>query len=151
VTELPLTRLEAGRLAAAAKRASGLSWADIAAKLGRSPVWATSAVLGQQPLDAAQAATLGELLDLPPDVVTALQLPPARGVDAVDLTDPLVYRLHEMVQVYGSSLRELVTEEFGDGIVSAIDFEIGLERVADPKGDRAVITLNGKFLPYRVF
>lgn len=151
MTDLPLTRLDAGRIAAAAKRAAGLSWAEIAAELDRSAVWATSAVLGQQPLDAEQAAALGELLDLPDDVVSGLQLPPARGADAVDLTDPLVYRLHEMVQVYGSSLRELVTEEFGDGIVSAIDFQVGFERVADPKGDRAVITLDGKFLPYRVF
>ncbi|WP_226352009.1 hypothetical protein [Pseudonocardia sp. ICBG601] len=69
----------------------------------------------------------------------------------MDLTDPLVYRLSEMVQVYGTTISELVREEFGDGIVSAIDFELDLQRVADPKGDRAVITLNGKFLPYRVW
>jgi cyanate lyase len=151
MADLPLTRLEAGRLVAAAKRASDLSWADIAAKLGRGTVWTTSALLGQQPLDAEQAATVGEMLDLPAEVVTALRLPPDRGAGAADLSDPLVYRLHEMVQVYGSSIRELVAEEFGDGIVSAIDFEVDLQRVADPKGDRAVITLNGKFLPYRVF
>jgi cyanate lyase len=151
VSELPLTRLQAATLAAAAKRASGHSWADLASKLGRSTVWTTSAVLGQQPLDATQAGTIGAMLDLPDEVVSALQLPPDRGAGALDLTDPLVYRLHEMVQVYGNTLRELVTEEFGDGIVSAIDFEVDLARVADPKGDRAVITLNGKFLPYRVF
>jgi cyanate lyase len=150
-TSLPLTRLQAATLAAAAKRASGISWSDLAEKLGRSAVWTTSAILGQQPLDAEQAALLGTLLDLPDDVVQALQLPPHRGAEAVDLTDPLVYRLHEMVQVYGSTIAELVTEEFGDGIVSAIDFELDVRRVADPKGDRAVITLNGKFLPYRVF
>jgi cyanate lyase len=151
VPDLPLTRLEAGTLVAAAKRVSGLSWEDIAAKLGRGVLWTTSALLGQQPLDAEQAGTVGELLDLPAEVVTALQLPPDRTTAAVDLTDPLVYRLHEMVQVYGASIREVVAEEFGDGIVSAIDFEVDVARVADPKGDRAVITLNGKFLPYRVW
>ena len=81
----------------------------------------------------------------------ALQLPPDRTAQAVDLSDPLVYRLTEMVQVYGATIRELVAEEFGDGIVSAIDFELDVARVADPKGDRAVLTMNGKFLPYRVW
>jgi cyanate lyase len=151
VSTSPLTRLQAATLVATAKRASGLTWAELAEKLGRGTVWTTSALLGQQPLSAEQAATIGSLLDLPAEVVTALQLPPDRTAAAVDLTDPLVYRLHEMVQVYGASIRELVAEEFGDGIVSAIDFEVDLERVADPKGDRAVITLNGKFLPYRVW
>lgn len=147
----PLTRLQAGTAAVAAKRAAGTTWPDIAAALGRSPVWSASAVLGQQSLDQAQAVVLGELLHLPAEVVTALQLPPDRTAAAVDLTDPLVYRLTEMVQVYGSALRELVEEQFGDGIISAIDFEVDIERVADPKGDRAVLTLNGKFLPYRVW
>jgi len=147
----PLTRLQAGTAAVAAKRAAGTTWPDIAAALGRSPVWSASAVLGQQGLDQAQAVVLGELLHLPAEVVTALQLPPDRTAAAVDLTDPLVYRLTEMVQVYGSALRELVGEQFGDGIISAIDFEVGVERVADAKGDRAVLTLNGKFLPYRVW
>jgi cyanate lyase len=147
----PLTRLQAGTAAVAAKRAAGTTWPDIAAALGRSPVWSASAVLGQQGLDQAQAVVLGELLHLPAEVVTALQLPPDRTAAAVDLTDPLVYRLTEMVQVYGSALRELVGEQFGDGIISAIDFEVDIERVADAKGDRAVLTLNGKFLPYRVW
>ncbi len=147
----PLTRLQAGTAAVAAKRAAGTTWPDIAAALGRSPVWSASAVLGQQRLDQAQAVVLGELLRLPAEVVTALQLPPDRTAAAVDLTDPLVYRLTEMVQVYGSALRELVGEQFGDGIISAIDFEVDIERVANPKGDRAVLTLNGKFLPYRVW
>ncbi|MGZ6827923.1 MAG: cyanase [Mycobacteriales bacterium] len=147
----PLTRLQAGTAAVAAKRAADLPWSAVAEALGRSVVWSTSAVLGQQPLSADQAHELGTLLGLAPEVVTALQLPPDRTAAAVDLSDPLVYRLTEMVQVYGATVRELVTEEFGDGIVSAIDFELDVARVADPKGDRAVITLNGKFLPYRVW
>ena len=151
MTSQPLTRLEAGSLAVAAKRARGLTWPQVAEALQRSVVWSTSAVLGQQPLDADQAATLTELLELPSEVGTALQLPPDRTSAAVDLTDPLVYRLTEMVQVYGATIRELVGEEFGDGIVSAIDFELDVARVADPKGDRAVLTMNGKFLSYRVW
>lgn len=151
MTDQSLTRLQAGTLAAAAKRASGTTWAQVAKALDRSVVWSTSAVLGQQSLTAEQARTLAALLDLPEPVELALQLPPDRTAAAVDLTDPLVYRLTEMVQVYGATIRELVGEEFGDGIVSAIDFELDVARVADPKGDRAVLTMNGKFLPYRVW
>lgn len=150
MTGQALTRLQAATLAAAAKRAAGITWAQVAQALDRSVVWSTSAVLGQQTLTTEQAATVCRLLDLPGEVELAMQLPPDRTA-AVDLSDPLVYRLTEMVQVYGATIRELVGEEFGDGIVSAIDFELDVERVADPKGDRAVLTLNGKFLPYRVW
>jgi cyanate lyase len=150
MTGQALTRLQAATLAVAAKRAAGITWAQVAQALDRSVVWSTSAVLGQQTLTAEQAATVCRLLDLPGEVELAMELPPDRTA-AVDLSDPLVYRLTEMVQVYGATIRELVGEEFGDGIVSAIDFELDVERVADPKGDRAVLTLNGKFLPYRVW
>lgn len=147
----PLDRLSAARVVLARKKKLGLTWDKIAEALGRSLEWSTSALLGQQTLTREQAEAAGSLLDLDDDVVDALTLPPERGAAAVDLTDPLVYRLSEMVQVYGTTISELVREEFGDGIVSAIDFELDLQRVADPKGDRAVITLNGKFLPYRVW
>jgi cyanate lyase len=145
------SRLSARAAVLEAKRATATTWAALAEVVGRSVVWTTSALLGQQPLDATQAAAAGKLLGLDASVVKALRLPPVRGADAVDLTEPLVYRLTEMVQVYGAAISELVAEEFGDGIVSAIDFELDVQRVADPKGDRAVITLNGKFLPYRVW
>lgn len=135
----------------AAKRRLGLRWESLAEALGRSTEWTTSALLGQQPLTLGQAETAGTLLELDPAVVDALTLPPDRGAAAADTTDPLIYRLTEMVQVYGTTISELVREEFGDGIVSAIDFELDLERVQDPKGDRVVITLNGKFLPYRTW
>lgn len=138
-------------MALAAKRRAGLSWDDVAAALGRSVVWSTSAVLGQQPLDRSQAEALGGLLDLGPDVVDTLCEPPVRGAAAVDRTEPVVYRLEEAVQVYGSAVTELIRERFGDGIMSAIDFELEMERRADPKGDRVVLTFNGKFLPYRVW
>ncbi|NMH96709.1 cyanase [Pseudonocardia acidicola] len=147
----PLDRKQAAAAVLAAKKRLGLRWENLAEILGRSTEWSTSALLGQQQLTDEQAAAVGSALDLDQSVVDALTLPPLRGADAVDTTDPLVYRLTEMVQVYGGAIRELVREEFGDGIVSAIDFELKLERVTDPKGDRVKMTMNGKFLPYRVW
>ena len=97
------------------------------------------------------AEKIGTVLELDGETAAALTLPPLRGADVVDMTDPVVYRLKEMVQVYGSTIAELIYEEFGDGIASAIDFTFDLKRVEDPKGDRVVITLNGKFLPYKVW
>jgi cyanate lyase len=151
-TPLPTpTRRDAATAVLAAKKRLGLSWATIAASIGRSTEWSTSALLGQQPLSDKQSLAAGELLELDESVVQALQLPPVRGTDAVDTSEPIVYRLQEAIQVYGTTISELIREEFGDGIMSAIDFELSLERVPDPKGDRVRLTLNGKFLPYRVW
>jgi len=144
-------RLEAGREIVRAKEAAGVSWAELAKALDRSLVWTTSALLGQQPLDAQQAGTIGTLLDLDEETVESLTLPPVRGDAAMDPTEPVTYRLQEALQVYGTSLHELIREEFGDGIMSAIDFTLDLERVEDPKGDRVKLTFNGKFLPYKVW
>jgi len=154
VTIIPLPMLgrrEAAAAALAAKHRLGVPWQKIAATLDRSLVWSTSAVLGQQPLDAEQARALGRLLHLEDEVVDALQLPPVRGADMVDSTEPVVYRLREVIQVYGNTLAELIREEFGDGIMSANDFELSFERREDPEGDRVRLVLDGKFLPYRVF
>jgi cyanate lyase len=154
VTIVPLPTLgrrEAAAAALAAKHRLQVSWTTIAETLDRSLVWSTSAVLGQQPLDAEQACAVGRLLRLDDDVIDALQLPPVRGAKLVDATEPVIYRLQEMVQVYGSTLAELIREEFGDGIMSAIDFELSFERRKDPEGDRVRLVLDGKFLPYRVF
>ena len=152
VTPLPpLDRRQAAAAVLAAKKRTGVRWADLGKAVGMSTEWTTAALLGQHPLTGEQAATLGAVLELDPAVVDALTLPPVRGKDVVDTSEPLVYRLQEMVQVYGSTIHELVREEFGDGIVSAIDFELDIERVPDPKGDRVRITLNGKFLPYRTW
>jgi len=154
VTIVPLPMLgrrEAAAAALAAKHRLGVPWQKIAATLDRSLVWSTSAVLGQQPLDAEQARALGRLLHLEDEVVDALQLPPVRGADMVDSTEPVVYRLREVIQVYGNTLAELIREEFGDGIMSANDFELSFERRVDPEGDRVRLVLDGKFLPYRVF
>jgi cyanate lyase len=145
----PLDRMQAATAALAAKRRSSLRWADLGTAIGRSTEWTTAAVLGQHPLTTEQAEILGSTLELDDAVIEAMTLPAVRGAGVVDTSEPLVYRLQEMVQVYGNAITELVREEFGDGIVSAIDFEMDLERVPDPKGDRVRITLNGKFLPYR--
>jgi cyanate lyase len=146
-----MTRLEARAEVLAAKRRSGRTWPDIAAAVGRSVVWSTSAVLGQQPLDEQQVSAVGDLLGLDAEVCTALLLPPVRGAAAVDTSEPVVYRLEEAVQVYGPALQELIREEFGDGIMSAIDFDLDISRQPDPKGDRVRLVLTGKFLPYRVW
>ena len=152
IVPLPtLGRREAASAALAAKHRLGVPWQKIAETLNRSLVWSTSAVLGQHPLDAEQARAVGLLLQLDDEVVDALQLPPVRGADMVDATEPVVYRLQEVVQVYGSTIAELIREEFGDGIMSAIDFELSFERREDPRGDRVRLVLDGKFLPYRVF
>jgi cyanate lyase len=146
-----LDRLEAGRAVVAAKDAKGMSWQQLADTLGRSLVWTTSALLGQQPLDAEQAQKIGALLGLDEYAIASLSLPPVRGEQAMDPTEPVTYRLQEALQVYGTSIHELIREEFGDGIMSAIDFTLDLERVEDPKGDRVKLTFNGKFLPYKVW
>jgi cyanate lyase len=136
----------------ATKRAKNLTWKALAEAAGRSTVWTTSALLGQQAMGAAEARGCGELLDLTADEVKLLQMSPSKGsVGATVSTDPLIYRFHEIVQVYGTTLKELIHEEFGDGIMSAIDFEMHVERQADPKGDRVKVTMHGKFLPYRVW
>jgi cyanate lyase len=147
----PLDRRQAAAAVLAAKQRAGLRWAQLAATIDAATEWTTAALLGQHTLTPEQAKTLGAALGLDDGVVEALTLPPVRGRDVVDTSDPLVYRLQEVVQVYGSTIRELVREEFGDGIISAIDFELAFERVADPKGDRVRLTLNGKFLPYRTW
>lgn len=146
-----MNRSEAATAVLAAKQRTAVTWADLGKAIGLSTEWTTAALLGQHPLTAEQATTLGSALELDTAAVDALQLPPVRGRDSADFSEPLVYRLQEVVQVYGRTIHELVREEFGDGIVSAIDFEMSLERVPDPKGDRVRITLNGKFLPYRIW
>ena len=146
-----MDRLEAGREIVAAKEAEGVSWQQLADTLERSLVWTTSALLGQQPLDTEQAKKVGERLGLDDEVVEALAARPIRGDAALDPTEPVTYRLQDALQVYGTSIHELVREEFGDGIMSAIDFTLDFERVEDPKGDRVKLTFNGKFLPYKVW
>ena len=147
-----MTRDEATAAVRAAKDESGLSWAALAVEVGRSPVWTTSALLGQAAMGPEEARRAAQALGLDPEVERALTRPPMKGSLASSVpVDPLVYRFHEIVQVYGTTIKELIHEEFGDGIMSAIDFEMTIARKPDPKGDRVVVTLDGKFLPYRVW
>ena len=134
-----------------AKHEKKLSWEQIAEHVGLSPVFLTSACLGMNSLTEAYARALVQVLDLPEQVAAALQQCPHKSWDKAVPTDPLVYRLYEIVGVYGGTLKELIHEKFGDGIMSAIDFSMTIDKQPDPKGDRVVITMNGKFLPYKVF
>ncbi|MBE9375977.1 cyanase [Saccharopolyspora sp. HNM0983] len=140
---------QAGEVVAQARVRAGLTWAQIAERLGKPEVWTTAALLGQHPMSPSDAAAAAELLDLGADVVEALQRQPYRGSGEAVVADPTIYRFHEALQVYGPALKELIHEKFGDGIMSAINFRMQVERVPDPEGDRVVVTWDGKFLDYR--
>lgn len=147
-----MTRTDVTDLILAAKHKKGLKWADIAKKVGQSKEWTTAALLGQMTLDTKQAAAVGKLLALPPEVIAQLQMVPYKGsLPTAIPTDPLLYRFYELINVYGTTIKSLIHEEFGDGIMSAIDFSMDISREADPKGDRVKIVLNGKFLPYKMY
>ena len=128
----------------------GLKWDDVAKKVGLSKEWVTAGCLGQMTFDAKQAETLAEIFSLPPEAQKWLQVVPYKGSLPTSVpTDPLIYRFYELISVYGTTFKELIHEEFGDGIMSAIDFKMDLKREADPKGDRVSIVMSGKFLPYK--
>ncbi|MQA87223.1 MAG: cyanase [Streptosporangiales bacterium] len=145
-----MERAEATAQLLAAKEEKDLSFAEIAKSVGRHPVWTAAAIHGQAVMSAEEADKLVDLLGLPAAVSVALQRYPMRGsLDEAVPTDPLIYRLYEIVLVYGTAMKGVIHEEFGDGIMSAIDFDMDITRVPDPKGDRVSITMTGKFLPYR--
>lgn len=132
-----------------AKVAKGLTWEKIGQDLDLSPVWLASACLGMNSASKAQAEAIINYLGLDTEVATALEAYPTKEWDKVVPQDPLVYRLYEIIGVYGPTLKEVIQEKFGDGIMSAIDFSMEVDKVEDPKGDRVLLTLNGKFLPYK--
>lgn len=144
-----MTKVEMSEAIIVAKKTSKLSWEEIAEKLDISPVFLTSACLGMNSLKPQVAKGLCDLLSLPMDVVLALQDFPMKNWDKTVPNDPLIYRFYEVVGVYGETLKALIHEKFGDGIMSAIDFSMDVTKEEDPKGDRVVITMNGKFLPYK--
>lgn len=134
------------------KVAQGLKWENIAQKVGLSKEWVTAGCLGQMTFDAQQAKVLGEIFGLDAEEQKWLQVVPYKGsLPTAVPTDPLIYRWYEMVNVYGTTIKELIHEEFGDGIMSAIDFSMDIVRQADPKGDRVNVVLSGKFLPYKQY
>ena len=135
-----------------AKVKKGIKWADVATQVGLSKEWVTAACLGQMTLTAQQAAVIGDIFDLPEDARLWLQEVPYKGsLPTAVPTDPLIYRFYELISVYGTTFKVLIHEEFGDGIMSAIDFKMDMQREANPAGDRVSITMSGKFLPYKTY
>ena len=148
-----MTRDELTRKILAVKRAKGLTWKAIVADIGGgTAVYVTAALMGQMKLHPEQAERAANLFDLTADEKLLLQEIPYRGSLPTPVpTDPLIYRFYELVQVYGTTWKELIQDEFGDGIMSAIDFDMTIERQPDQKGDRVKLTLSGKFLPYKEY
>src|ERR1700712_1003398 len=146
------SREEVTRMIVSAKVAKGLKWSDVATKVGQSKEWTTAACLGQMTLDKTQAESVGALFGLSDEAVAWLQIVPYKGsLPTAVPTDPLIYRWYEMVSVYGTTIKELIHEEFGDGIMSAIDFSMDIQREPDQKGARVHVVLSGKFLPYKSY
>ena len=147
-----MSKVEMTELIMAAKFIQKKTWKEISAAAGMSEVFVVSACLGQNSLPAEAAAKVAGFLDLgnrSKDVEIALQLAPKKGQEAETVSkDPLIYRFFEITYVYGDTIKELIHEKFGDGIMSAIDFDLYIERVPNPKGDRVKVTMTGKFLPY---
>lgn len=147
-----MQRTDVTEMIMTAKIRHAIKWCDVARQVGLSKEWVTAGCLGQMTFDARQAAIVGEVFGLPQEAVLVLQQPPYRGsLPTAVPTDPLIYRFHELISVYGTTFKALIHEEFGDGIMSAIDFRMDMAREADPAGDRVSITMSGKFLPYKTY
>ena len=147
-----MSRLEVTDKIITAKVARGLKWADVAAQVGLSKEWVTAACLGQMTLDEKQASIVGDVFGLDAEERKWLQVVPYKGsLPTAVPTDPLIYRFYELVSVYGTTFKELIHEEFGDGIMSAIDFRMDLTREPNAAGDRVNIAMSGKFLPYKTY
>ena len=147
-----MNRTDVTEMIMTAKIRKDIKWRDVAERVGLSKEWVTAGCLGQMTFDARQAAIVGEVFGLPEEAVLVLQQVPYRGsLPTAVPTDPLVYRFHELVSVYGTTFKALIHEEFGDGIMSAIDFRMDMQREPDPAGDRVSITMSGKFLPYKMY
>jgi cyanate lyase len=145
-----MTKQEIAAAVLAAKTRLGLTWQHLADTLDAPLAWTTAALLGQHPLRQDQAETAARALELGPDAVAGFVVQPTRGaLDQPVPTDPTIYRFYEVLQVYGPTIKELIHEKFGDGIMSAINFKIDVDRRDDPAGERVVVTLDGKFLKYQ--
>jgi cyanate lyase len=145
-------RDEVTQLILANKVAKGIKWSEVASAIELSKEWTTAACLGQMTFDKKQAEIVGEIFSLPDEAVAWLQIAPYKGsLPTAVPTDPLIYRWYEIVNVYGSTIKELIHEEFGDGIMSAIDFSMDIQRQQDANGDRVNVVLSGKFLPYKTY
>lgn len=132
-----------------AKKENGLSFEQLGTLLGQNEVWVAALFYQQATPSPEQADKLLEALTLPPEFKSKLMAYPVKGLGPVVPTDPFIYRFYEIMQVYGFPMKDVVQEKFGDGIMSAIDFTLDIEKIEDPKGDRVKVTMNGKFLPYK--
>ena len=147
-----MNRLDVTEKIVAAKVAKGLKWSEVAEKVGQSNEWTTAACLGQMILTQQQAGVVGNLFDLDDAERRWLTVVPCKGsLPTAVPTDPLIYRFYELVSIYGTTFKELIHEEFGDGIMSAIDFRMDLQREPNPAGDRVSIAMSGKFLAYKTY
>jgi cyanate lyase len=147
-----MSRIDVTEKIMVAKVAKGIAWSEVAAKVGLSKEWVTAACLGQMTLSAEQAGVVGDIFGLDEADKKWLQVVPYKGsLPTAVPTDPLIYRFYELVSVYGTTFKELIHEEFGDGIMSAIDFKMDLKREANANGDRVNIVMSGKFLPYKTY
>jgi cyanate lyase len=145
-------RNEVTQMIRAAKVQRGLTWAEVARAVGLSKEWVTAGCLGQMTFNKTQAETIGELFGLTDEARAWLQVVPYKGSLPTTIpTDPLISRWYEIVAVYGTTIKELINEEFGDGIMSAIDFSMDIQREPDPKGDRVHVVMSGKFLPFKTY
>jgi cyanate lyase len=134
----------------AAKKAKGLTFADLEKMVGRDEVWIASVLYGQASASEDEASKIVSALGLGAEIAEALtEYPVKGGLDPVIPTDPLIYRFYEIMQVYGMPMKAVIHEKFGDGIMSAIDFTLDIEKEEDPKGDRVKVIMCGKFLPYK--
>ena len=148
----PMQRTDVTDLIVFRRIKQGIKWAEVAKKVGASKEWTTAACLGQMQMTKKQAEAVGKLFDLPEEAVLLLQVVPYKGsLPTAVPTDPLIYRFYELVNVYGTTFKELIHEEFGDGIMSAIDFDMDLKRLPNEKGDRVKIVLSGKYLQYKTY
>ena len=144
------TRKETIQILLEAKKTKGVTFENIAQSVGRHKVWVTASIMGQTRMSAEEANALVKFLEVDQEIASILQDSPMKGsLDSEVPADPLLYRFHEITEVYGTTIKALIHEMFGDGIMSAIDFEMDIQKQQDPKGDRVIITYSGKFLPYR--
>jgi cyanate lyase len=147
-----MNRLDVTEKIISTKVSKGLKWSDVAKQVGLSKEWVTAACLGQMTLDAPQAAIVADIFGLSAEEKKWLMVVPFKGsLPTAVPTDPLIYRFYELVSVYGTTFKELIHEEFGDGIMSAIDFKMDMSRLADPNGDRVQIVMSGKYLAYKTY
>jgi cyanate lyase len=147
-----MNRLHVTEKIVSTKVSKGITWESVAKKVGQSKEWTTALCLGQMTATAEQAKVVGKIFGLTADEQKWLQVVPYKGSLPTQVpTDPLIYRWYEIVSVYGTTIKELIHEEFGDGIMSAIDFSMDIVRQPDPKGDRVNVVLSGKFLPYKTY